>query len=153
MTKHVETRNFQHARLASNLNVEESMSKSEPWRLEPAQPAQHASFHSMLGYERSQPIRSRPAQPATCSNAQGPRRAEYGRYETYPAWSHMELVRENETARPVTWPNTQEAKSVKLAGPVHWSVVEVSQPARCEPARPITCVNEKKSVGSDIVRS
>ena len=64
----------------------------------------------------------------------------------------MNLVRENEPARPVTWPNTQEAGSVKPVGPVHWSGIEVSQPTRCEPARPITCVNEKKSVGSNTVR-
>ena len=46
------------AKPASYLN-ERPMSKSEPWRLEPARPAQHTSFHSVLGSERSQPIRSR----------------------------------------------------------------------------------------------
>ena len=65
----------------------------------------------------------------------------------------MELVRQNKPVRPVTWPNTQEAGSVKPAGPVHWSGIEVTQPTSCEPARPMTCVNEKKSVGSDTVRS
>ena len=129
------------------------MSASEPWRLEPAQPVQHASYHSVLGSERSQPMRSRPAQPVTCSSAQGAKRGESGRHVTYPTPSHMELVRENEPARPVTWPNTQEAGSVKPAGPVHWTSIEVSQPTTCEPARSMTYMNEKKSVGSDTMRS
>ena len=150
VTKPVEPRNF---RPASYLNVEVSMSTSEPWRLEPAQPVKHASYHSVSGSERSQPIRSRPAQPATCSSAQGPRRVESGRHIIYPTWSHMELVRENEPARPVTWPNTQDAGSVKPAGPVHWSGIEVSQPTRCEPERSMTYMNEKKSIGSDTLRS
>ena len=41
-------------------------STSEPWRQEPARTIQHASYHSVLGSERSQPMRSRPAQLATC---------------------------------------------------------------------------------------
>ena len=84
VTKPLEPRNFQPARPASDLLVKGSMSTSEPWRLEPAQLVQHASYHSVLGSERSQPMRSRPAQP---------RRTESGRYVTYPTWSHMELVR------------------------------------------------------------
>ena len=127
-------------------------STSEPWRQEPARTVQHGSYHSVLGSERSQPMRSRPAQLTTCSSAQGPRRAESRRFVTYPICSLVELVRENEPARPVTWPNTQEAGSVKPAGPVHCSGIEVSQPTRCEPARPMNCMNEKKSVGSDTVR-
>ena len=77
VTKPVEPRIFQPARPASDVNVEGSMSKREPLRLKPARPAQHASFHCVLGSGRSQPIRSKPAQPATCSIAQGPRRVEY----------------------------------------------------------------------------
>ena len=146
VSKPVEPRNFRPARPANDLNVEGSMSKSEPWRLVSSRPAQHASFQSVLGPERNQPIRSRPAQPATCSSAQIPRRAESGRHLTYPTWSHMELVRENEPAGPVTWPYTHETGSVKPAGPVHWSGIEVSQPTRYEPARPMTHMNEKKSV-------
>ena len=64
----------------------------------------------------------------------------------------MELVRENVPARPVTWPNTHEAGSIQPTGPVHWSGIKVSQPTRYEPARPMTYMNEKKSVGSDTVR-
>ena len=153
MAKPVEPKSFHPARPASDVNIERFMSTSEPWRLEPAQPVQHASCHNVLGSVRSQHMRSRPAQPATYSSAQRLRRAESGRYVTYPTWSHMALVSENEPARPVTWHNAQVVKSVKPAGPVHCFGMEVSQPTRCEPARPMTCMNEKKSVGNDSVRS
>ena len=114
VTKPVEPRNLQPARPASDLNVEGSMSTSEPWRLEPARPVQHASYHLVLGSERSQPVGSRPAQPATYSSSQGGREAESGRHVIYPTWSHMQLFRENEPARPVTLPNTQEAEVSSL---------------------------------------